>query len=120
MTTDSTASQDKQHQVYARFNQNLRTKIRALISDELIEEHRRNPLGQHSDALERVLNFFRRPPTYALYAEQAFEKYRVIKVPVTPGASPEPISEDVFRSEHDAAHAVFLLHVESLKEGSES
>jgi hypothetical protein len=36
--------------------------VRPLLSAELIEEHRRNPIGRHSPALDMVLAFLRSDP----------------------------------------------------------
>jgi branched-chain amino acid transport system permease protein len=81
-------SSDRQHLVYARFNTEKRAEIRQLITAALIEEHRRKPLGQGSDALERVKNFFSRPPSYALYSRVPMREWQLIRVPVKPGAPP--------------------------------
>ncbi len=40
------------------FHAKMRASLRPLITPELIAEHRRTPLGQHSDPLQRVLNYF--------------------------------------------------------------
>ncbi len=108
------AAIDRQLQTYALFNAQLKTEIKALITPELIEEHRRQPLGRHSDALERVLNFFRRPPAYALYSRVALREFRVIRLPIDPVAPPAPIEDTVYRSENEAYHALFLRNVDDL------
>lgn len=105
---------DKQHLVYARFNGRLKAQLKHLITPALIEEHRQKPLGQHSDALERVLNFFRRPPAYALYSRIALREWRIIRLPVTPGAPPQPLDDVVYRDKNAAMHALFLRHVQDL------
>jgi hypothetical protein len=54
------------------FERELRARLRGWINPEIIEEHRRSPLGQHSDHLERILNYFRKAPIsdkYAVYTE---------------------------------------------------
>ncbi len=51
---------------YARFDARLAAQIARSITPALIEEHRRAPLGAHSDALARVLNYFRRGPAVAM------------------------------------------------------
>jgi branched-chain amino acid transport system permease protein len=40
-----------------RFHARRFESLRPLITAELVEEHRRAPLGPHSDALQRVLNY---------------------------------------------------------------
>ncbi len=112
----STAIQnaDKQAIVYEQFNEAMKQSIRALITEDLIDEYRRQPLGQHSDGLERVLNFFRRPPRYGLYARVACREFQVIRLPITPGAPPMLVDETVYTDESAAQHAVFLCHVADL------
>lgn len=106
---------DKQLIALTRFNARLRAHLKSLITDALIEEHRQQPLGQHSDDLERVLNFFRRPPRFGLYSKHACTSYQVIALPVPAGASPEPIDAQVYTDQNAAMHAVFLHHVAALR-----
>ncbi len=106
---------DRQLEILSRFDADLRQQIETLVTDELIEEHRLKPLGQHSDALERVLNYFRRPPHFALYSRVACHEYQVIALPVAPGSAPEPIDEPVYYDKSEALHAVFLRHVDWLR-----
>ena len=109
-----TAPADKQHLVYARFTAALRAQIKSLITPALIEEHRQQPLGQGSDALERVKNFLSRPPTYALYARVPMREWQIIRMPIASGQPPQPIDAVCYRSEIEAYHAVFLKHVAEL------
>jgi hypothetical protein len=44
MTTTALPA-DRQLLVYARFTEELRAEMRPLITEDLIEEHRRRPLG---------------------------------------------------------------------------
>ena len=113
-------SSDRQNLVYARFTAEKRAEIRQLITAALIEEHRRKPLGQGSDALERVKNFFSRPPSYALYSRVPMREWQLIRVPVTPGAAPVPCNDTVYRDEMEAYHAVFLQHCTDLMASEES
>ncbi len=108
------AAVDKQLQAYALFNAQLKEEIKALITPELIDEYRRQPLGRHSDALERVLNFFRRPPAYALYSPVAFREWQIIRLPIDPKAPPTPVEDAVYHSENEAYHALFMRNVEDL------
>lgn len=110
----SSASPDRQHQVYAMFNARLRADIRRLVTPALIEEHRQAPLGPYSDALGRVVNFFRRPPHYGLYSPVPMRQWQIIALPITPGSDPTPLDEVRYASEADAIHAVFLRHIAEL------
>jgi branched-chain amino acid transport system permease protein len=105
---------DKQHQAYALFNARLRAEIRGLITPALIAEHRAKPLGRHSDALERVLNFFRRPPAYALYSRAPLRAWQLIRLPIAPGAPPAPLDDTVYHTEAEAMHALFMRNVDDL------
>ena len=110
----SAAASDKQHLVYAQFNTTLRAHIKTLITAALIEEHRQRPLGQGSDALERVKNYFCRPPLFGLYSRRPMREWQIIRLPVALTQGPQPIDDSVFKSESDAYHAVFLKHVAHL------
>ena len=109
------ATTDRQLQVYALFNAHLVAEIRALITPALIEEHRRQPLGRQSDALSRVVNFFRHPPKYALYSPVPAREWVLVTVPIRPGQPPQPLDGKVYTSEAEALHAVFLRHVADLQ-----
>ncbi len=104
---------DKQHLVYARFTQDLRAQVKALITPALIEEHRQKPLGQGSDALERVKNFLSRPPTYGLYSRRPMREWQLIRLPIAAG-EPQPLDAEIYRNEATAYHAVFLKHLDDL------
>lgn len=110
----ASATVDKQHQAYALFNARLKSEVKALITPALIEEHRRKPLGRHSDDLERVLNFFRRPPAYALYSRVPMREWQIIRLPIAPDAPPTPLDDTVHRSEAEAMHALFMRNVDDL------
>ncbi len=105
---------DKQHLVYARFTSTIRAQIKTLITPALIEEHRLKPLGQNSDSLERVKNFFSRPPSYGLYARIPCREWQVIRLPIRSGEPPRAVDSAVYDDERTACHAVFLHHVTDL------
>jgi hypothetical protein len=86
--------------------------IAPLVSDELIEEHRRNPLGLHSADLDRVLYFLRGDPVpdvprlvvVIVKPEQEWaigEHSRQKGVPVL-------VREGIYESVEEIEHAVFL------------
>jgi branched-chain amino acid transport system permease protein len=109
--------QDRSLAAWENIDTKIRAHVKSLITDDLIEEHKSRPLGQHSEALERVLNYFRRAPLagkYLLVATRPFEEYRI---GVHPGVRGRPITllDDVYASEHDALHAVFLKRIDDLR-----
>ncbi|MSQ68119.1 MAG: hypothetical protein EXR83_07985 [Gammaproteobacteria bacterium] len=110
-----TASGDRQHQTYARFQAQLKIAIRGLITPALVAEHRDHPQARHSDALARVVNFFRRPPRYGLYSAVPLRQWQLIRLPIVPGAPPAPLDGPHYNSEAEAIHAVFLRHLADLQ-----
>ena len=113
MTTTALPA-DRQLLVYARFTEELRAEMRPLITEDLIEEHRRRPLGQHSDTLMRLLNMFRRAPAYALYSRVPCREFQVIRLPVSEGSAPTPVDDVVYTDQNEALPAVFLRNLEDL------
>lgn len=115
MTDTSGQPADRQLLCMQRFNARLREELLALISEDLIDEYRRKPLGRHSDALERVLNFIRKSPSFALYSRTPCREFQVIRLPVRPAHGPEPVDDIVYTDENEALHAVFMHHIALLR-----
>ena len=111
---------DKQEIYFRRFQKRLRDRLKALITPELIEEHRRSPLGQHSDSLSRVLNHFRRGEVADKYAimrqPEQFHAYKIVAFSGVRGAPPRLVDDRVYGDINEAYHAVFLLRVNDLLE----
>lgn len=110
---------DRQQQVYEDWDCKMRARMRALVTDELIAEHARQPLGQHSDALERVLAYFRRQPTpgkYVVVATAPWEEYRVGVLTGERGKPARILAEEAFATEEEAMHGVFLRRIRDLRE----
>jgi branched-chain amino acid transport system permease protein len=108
---------DRQLQVYADFDAKLRERIRALVTPELIAEHAAKPLGQHSDALERVLNYFRRQPQAGKYIIVATKPWEEYAIGVLSGVRGEPatiLDGPRFATEDEALHGIFLRRVDDL------
>lgn len=111
---------DKQEIYYRRFQKRLRDHLKTLITDELIEEHRKSPLGKHSDALNRVLNYFRRGEMADKYAimrqPDGFHRYKIVAFSGARGAPPRLVDDRIYEDINEAYHAVFLLRVNDLLE----
>ena len=108
---------DRDVQVAERYDEWIRPRIRALITDELVAEHERDPVGPHSDALERVLNYFRRRPIadkLAIVCTEPDRAWRVCRLADRPGAAPALVDDEVFDSELAAHHGVFLRRIRTL------
>ena len=120
MPEEAIEIEDKQAIYYRRFQKRLRDRLKALITPELIEEHRLRPLGQHSDALSRVLNHFRRGEVadkYAILRQSGqFHAYKIVAFSGVRGAPPRLVDDRVYTDINEAYHAVFLLRVNDLME----
>lgn len=109
--------QDKQDIAYRAFDRAQRDHLKNLITPQLVEEHRAKPMGQHSDDLERVLNYFRRTPVadkYAVYTVVPFAAYRIVSMSGVPGVPPRIVDDRVHASIDEALHAVFVRRVDDL------
>lgn len=111
---------DKQELYYRRFNKRLRERLKKMISPELIAEHKADPLGHHSDALARVLNYFRRAELADKYVimrlKDGEERYRIMAISGVRGMPPRVVDDKEYDALNDAYHAVFLLRVNDLLE----
>jgi len=111
------AEGDRSLLVYARWDARIRESLRPLITDGLIAEHRRQPRGQHSDALARVLNYFRRAPLtrkYVVVCIRPHKEWKIAELSGVRGDPPRVIDDRSFASEAEALHAVFLQRVDDL------
>lgn len=120
MPEEATEVHDKQELYYRRFNKRLRERLKLLITPDLIAEHKTDPLGHHSDALGRVLNFFRRGEMADKYIimrmKDGEERYRIMAISGTRGMPPRVVDDKEYQALNDAYHAVFLLRVNDLLE----
>ena len=88
------------------------------ISDEIIEEHAENPIGQHSDDLQRVLHYFRRQPNdgkYVIIETERSKEWAIGVLSGERGTAPE-ILEERFESPEKAAHEIFVRRVSEFNE----
>jgi hypothetical protein len=109
-----------------------KTYILPLLRDEtkrkrLIAEHKKNPIGVpgksgheaigHSEDLARVLDKFRRHPMagkHVIVTRRQFEEYLI---GVCSGVRGEPVKileGEVFTTQEEAEHAIFLKRVDEL------
>ena len=120
MPEEATGIADKQAIYYRRFDKRLRDRLKSLITPEVIEEHRQKPLGQHSDALDRVLNYFRRGDMADKYAilrrADDYDSYSVVALSGERGAPPRIVDDRIYPSIDEAYHGVLLLRVNDLME----
>jgi N,N-dimethylformamidase len=95
----------------------LDRRIRGLINPDLIDEHRRQPLGPHSAALTEVLHFLRRSPDpdlprYAVLRSRARSDWAIGIRPSGRGALPRPLDSHRFSVRAEVEHAVFLRRLD--------
>lgn len=117
MSGQTAEVRDRDRIYQQRFDARLRAHLRSLVTPTLIAEHRANPVGRHSDALERVLNDFRRAPLdgkYALFELEPNRKYRIVTTTARDSGPPRNAGDPVYTNKSDALHAVFLKRVEEL------
>lgn len=118
-------------QAFEELDENIaEEQILPLLDEELIQEHRDNPIGAHSDDLERVLNYFRRQPMsgkYVILETEKFETFYIGQLTGNRGDKPEKLEDPLssideadhlpypLTSVEQAEHAVFLKRVDDLR-----
>lgn len=110
---------DKDQVYYRRFDKMQRDFLKRLVTQLVVEEHRTRPLGQHSEALERLLIYFRRQgqvDKYAILATEAFKAYRIVALSGHRGTAPRLVEDRVYPTSDEAYHALFLQRVQDLLE----
>ena len=116
---EATETHDKDLLFFHRFDKMQREFLKRLVSDQVIAEHRQNPLGQHSEALERLLTYFRRQPQtekYAITVVEPFKSYRLVALSGVRGVAPRLVEDKIYHSPEEAHHGLFLRRVQDLLE----
>lgn len=119
MPEEATEIADKQAIYLRRFDARVRENLKRLITDALIEEHRTTFGKPRSDALERVLTYFRSAAAadkYAVLAVKPFAEYRIVALSGRRGVPPRAVDDQVFATPEEALHGVFLKRVQDLME----
>ena len=118
MAEDPIGDTDQQAICVARFEQRLRAELKPLVTDALIDEHRRSVKSRRSDSLERILTYFRRATVankYAIWAVKPFAEYRIVALSGRRGVPPRVVDEITYATPEEASHAVFLRRIAELK-----
>lgn len=116
---EATEIDDKDVLYFRRYDKMQRDYLKTLITPQIIEEHHRQPLGQHSEALERVLLYFRRAKLedkYALRSAGPHGPYKIIAFSGQRGVSPRLVDDREFATLDEAYHGVFMRRVHDLLE----
>ncbi|NGM45044.1 hypothetical protein G5B31_05780 [Rhodobacter sp. SGA-6-6] len=113
---DTTSVADADLHVRANFDKITRSYLLSVLSDALIEEHRRKPEGHHSEPLTRLLNWCQTRPLHEQYAvlQEAGGCYRVVRLSGKPRVPPARVGSESYASLREARHAVFLNHIKDL------
>ncbi|WP_438345946.1 branched-chain amino acid ABC transporter permease [Methylorubrum populi] len=116
---EATEVENKDEIYYRRFDKMQRDFLKRLVSTEVIEEHRTRPLGQHSEALDRLLIYFRRQgqiDKYAILVAEEFKAYRIVALSGHRGTAPRVVEDRTYGSPDEAYHALFMRRVQDLLE----
>ena len=116
---EATEIDDKDALYFRRFDKMQRDFLKTLVCEEVIEEHKNKPLGQHSEALERLLLYFRRAPMedkYALHRAGPHGPYKIIAFAGSRGTSPRIVEDREYQTIEEAYHGVFVRRVHDLME----
>lgn len=116
---EATETVDKDQIFARRFDKMQRDFLKRIVTPEVIAEHQRRPLGQHSEALERLLIYFRRQgqvDKYAILVTREFESYKIVGLSGHRGTAPRLVEDRAYPSINDAYHALFLRRIQDLLE----
>jgi branched-chain amino acid transport system permease protein len=116
---EATETEDKDQIFFRRFDKMQRDFLKRLVTETVIEEHRTRPLGQHSEALERLLIYFRRQSQvdkYAIMVLEEFRAYRIVALSGHRGTAPRVVEDRSYATPDEAYHALFLRRVQDLLE----
>ena len=120
MNRDYAAAGDDRDEIYRQFFEGMqREYLRTLVCDEVIEEHRRQPLGQHSEPLERLLRYFRGAPQKNKYVIKRNDTSRTFKIAALSGergTSLNTVGDSEYATLKEAYHEVFLRRLRDLQE----
>lgn len=116
---EATETENKDQIFFRRFDKMQRDFLKRLVTPPVIEEHRAQPLGQHSEALERLLIYFRRQSQidkYAIMVLEEFKAYRIVALSGHRGTAPRVVEDQTYATPNEAYHALFMRRVQDLME----
>jgi branched-chain amino acid transport system permease protein len=110
---------DKDTLFYGYFTQKQRDYIKLILNDQIIEEHRLNPIGQHSEPLERILAYCRRLPMneqLAIKKDSEAGNFMIIRMSGKRGVPPTVVDTQAYKTLNEAYHGVFLKYINVILE----
>ena len=111
--------EDKDEVYHRYFDEMQRNFLKTLVSDEIIEEHRNKPLGQHSEALERILLYFRRVSKVdqlAIKRDALSDTFKIVAFSGVRGTPPRLVEDEEYATIEEAYHGIFLKQLNELME----
>ncbi len=116
-TGDDVAMHDRDIVFRQHFDGRQTQFLQTLVCDDVIDEHKRKPLGQHSEPLERLLHHFRRMAMtnkYAVRRNSATSRFSIVAFSGTRGTPPSAVEDTDYETVEEAYHGVFLLQIKDL------
>ena len=95
----------------------IRGILEAIITAEVVEEHRQLPRGRHSPALALILAYLRQTPTagkLVAYAIVPGRQWRILRLSGEQGVPHDASDPRTFDSEDKVAHEIFLTRLDEL------
>jgi branched-chain amino acid transport system permease protein len=113
---DAAMAEDRDLLVLDRFSKMQRAYLKTLVTDAIIEEHRRKPHGQHSEPLERILIYFRQAAAekYALKKSAVTNTYRIVCLSGVRGVAPHYVDDTEYTNLQEAYHGIFLKRLQNM------
>ena len=118
MTRKKQVHSDRDQTYLEYFNSKQCEYLKSLICEEIIEEHRKKPLGRHSEPLERLLLHFRRLPNegkLVIHKIRESGTYRIAALSGVRGVPPSFIDDENYQTLEAAYHGVFMKQISNLK-----
>ncbi len=102
--------------VAARYHDRMRAQIAQLITPELVQEHKQVTFGQHSGALQRVLNYVGNLPMQGklILEHDGHQQWYVSRLHVQPTFTRTERISGPYSSEAVATHAVFVRRIHEI------
>ena len=114
--TDDGLNHDADQHAFAYFSAKPREYLKSVLSDEIIDEYCRSPLGWHSEPLERLLAHFRRLPLGQQYALRRGTDggFRMVALSGRRGVRPCDVGPDVFATIEQGYIGIFLKQINDM------
>ena len=118
MKAEEENKQEDKDIVYRQYYDKMQSDyLKTLICDEVMEEYKNNPRGQHSEPLSRLLHFFSSAPQkgkYALMRDEQTQTFKIIALSGKRGEPPRFVEDKEYKTIEDAYYGVFLKRIHDL------